>query len=369
VTDTFTIDPQLHLFAAALDGDETAIRTLANSPKLEPLIVANRLAPALAIHATDLGIDGPQVDTWMQHMRHNAVLRMRLEAARREVGEILAEIDIPWAPLKGMGLDPRIHERPEARISTDLDVLVSPGDSIEAHDQLVARGWRSAETTRRRRNYVADEGYNWHITSPDGLSLELHFRLWGGVSEDFATGIFDRAQPASEFGPTARRINLIDTYLIAAVHVWQTPPLRYLFLWWDLHRMAKTMNTEDVQSSITRADHHGLQAFVALSAGTAADLWGNPSNRKISDELLKALRPSERWAVSTMRKSSPGTASLGTLTLGRLLANRPSRSGWRAIPRQIWAHPGTVETNTPDTWSWPRRRLAHVARKLHLIKK
>jgi len=368
VTDTFTIDPQLRRFAAALDGDESAIRTLANSPELEPLIVANRLAPALAIHATDLGIDGPQVDTWMQHMRHNAVLRMRLEAARREVGEILADVDIPWAPLKGMGLDPRIHKRPEARISTDLDVLVSPHQALAARDKLIARGWRSTETTGRKLRYVTNEGYNWHLGSTDGLSLELHFRLWGGVSEEFAADIFDRVQPAPEFGPTARRIDLADSYLIAAVHVWQTPPPRYLVLWWDLHRMASIMDDNDVRASITRADHHGIQAFVALSAAAAADLWENSINQHIASELRQNFKPIEKWSATLLEQSSPVFASLGVLTLGRLLAHRPSRSGWRAITRQIWAHPGIVESGTPDTWSWPRRRLKHLAHRLKLTK-
>ena len=368
MTDTFAIDPQLRLFAAALDGDQAAVRNLGNSPELEPLIVSNRLAPTLAIHATNYGTEGPQVDSWMQHMRHNAVLRMRLKAARSHLGRIFAESDIPWTPLKGLGLDPRIHPRPEARISTDLDVLVSPHQVETARDQLVSNGWRLAETSDQRKRYAADEGYNWHISAPDGLSLELHFRLWGGVSEELAAEVFDRALPAPELGSTARRIDLPDSYIIAAVHVWQTPPPRYIFLWWDLHQMARVLDDDHTHAVVTRAEDHGLQAFVALSAATAADLWGHPKNLQIANDLTKGLRPTERWAASALQSSSPATASLGTLTLGRLLANRPSRSGWRAVPRQLWAHPGVVEANTPDTWSWPRRRLTHVARKLHLIK-
>lgn len=369
MADTFAIDPQLRLLAAALDGDRAALETLATSPELEDQVLMNRLAPALAINATDLGIDGPQVETWMDHMRANAVLRMRLEAARREVGDIFAEADIPWAPLKGLGLDPRIHPRPEARISTDLDVLVLATHSLAARDLLVAHGWRLAETTERRRRYVVDEGYNWHLASCDGLPLELHFRLWGGVSEALAADILDRVQPAPELGPSGRRIDLVDSYLIAAVHVWQTPPPRYLFLWWDLHRMASIMGERELRTAIERADRHGLQAFVALSASTTADLWTNPENRIIADELRENLRPPERLAAATLKRSLPASAGLGTLTLGRLLANRPSRSGWRAIPRQIWAHPGTVEAATPEAWPWPKRRLTHVARKLHLTKR
>jgi len=369
VTGTFTLDPQLRLFAAALNGDEAAVQTLATSPELEPQIVSNRLAPALAIHATNYGIEGPQVDTWMQNMRHNAVLRMRLEAARRQLGEIFAENDIPWTPLKGMGLDPRIHERPEARISTDLDVLVSPHQVESARDQLISHGWRLSETTDRRKRYAADEGYNWHISSPDGLSLELHFRLWGGVTEAFAADILDRTTSAPDYGPTARRIGLADAYLVAAIHVWQTPAPRYLMLWWDLHRMAGAADRQTVAAIIDRTREHGAQAYVALAAATSADLWRHEVNRRIARELECSLRPSERWAARILNNTSPATSSLGVLTLGRLLANRPSRSGWRAVSRQIWAHPGTVESETSDTWAWPKRRLIHVVRKLHLTKK
>ena len=133
--------------------------------------------------------------------------------------------------------------------------------------------------------------------------------------------------------------------------------------------MASIMDEQALNAVVDRANRHGLQAFVASSAAIAADLWENPNNRKIAERLTETLRPPERWAATAMKRSSPATATLGTLTLGRLLANRPSRSGWRAIPRQIWAHPGTVEAATPETWSWPRRRLTHLARNLHLTKK
>jgi hypothetical protein len=140
-------------------------------------------------------------------------------------------------------------------------------------------------------------------------------------------------------------------------------------LWWDLHRIANAMDDQNVRAAIDRINENGLQAYVAPAAAEATDLWDHPTNRLIADELEDRLRSPERWASTILSRSSPTSASLGVITLGRLLANRPSRSGWRAIPRQIWAHPGTVESDTPKTWSWPKRRLTHIARKLHLTKK
>jgi hypothetical protein len=366
---TFSFALELRLCAAALSGDPEAVEKLANSPDLEELIISNRLAPGLAIHAANLGIEGPQVAIWNDHMRAAAAQRLQLEHAMNRLGAVFAAASIRWSPLKGMGFDPRIYPRPEERISTDLDVLISPDHLDTAVEDLEANGWRSLITTKRQHRYMLDEGYNWKAAFGDGLLLELHFRLWGGVQEALAKAILDRAVPAPELSSTAQRVDLADAYLIAAVHVWQTPPPRYLMLWWDLHRIANAMDDQNVRAAIDRINENGLQAYVAPAAAEATDLWDHPTNRLIADELEDRLRSPERWASKILSRSSPTSASLGVITLGRLLANRPSRSGWRAIPRQIWAHPGTVESDTPKTWSWPKRRLTHIARKLHLTKK
>jgi hypothetical protein len=412
----FPFPPELRLCAAALAGDADALAELAARPDLEPLVVANRIAPGLAIRATELGADGPQLATWTEHMRAAAVMRLQLGAAMRNLADTLATASIAWTPLKGMGLDPRIYPHPEERITTDIDALVSPADLDRAVAALVATGWHNLVTTDRQRAYTLDEGYNCKLAFA-GVSLELHFRLWGGVTERFAADIFERTTPAPELGATARRITPADAYLVAAVHVWQTPPPRYLALWWDLHRMACVLGDHETQAVIERAREHGLQLFVALSAASAADLWDHQLNARIADApvalsaasaadlwdhefnariadapvarsaaaaadlwdhqlnariadaLEPHLRAPERWAARRLAGSSPATASLGILTFGRLLAGRPSRSGWRAIPRRIWAHPGTVDADTPAAWPWPRRRLTHVGRRLASTKK
>ncbi len=104
-------------------GDKEALQTLADSPEHEQLVIHNRLAPALAIRATDLGVDGPQLETWLQHMRHNAVLHMRLETARNELGKGLATAGIPWAPLKGLGLDPPVYLKVGDVVELGIDGL------------------------------------------------------------------------------------------------------------------------------------------------------------------------------------------------------------------------------------------------------
>jgi hypothetical protein len=362
----FPFAPELRLCAAALAGDADALAELASRPEVAPLVAANRIGPGLAIRAAEHRLDGEQVLNWNEQMRTAAGLRLQLLAAMRDLSRALAAAGIPWTPLKGMGLDPRLYPHPEERLSTDIDALVSPADLEPAVRALVDGGWHDLVETDRQRAYTLDEGYNWKLARGP-IVLELHFRLWGGVPERLAADILERAAPAPELGATARRVDPADAYLVAAVHVWQTPPPRYLMLWWDLHRMASIADPGLADTVIGRTTGYGLDAPVALSAAVAADLWGHELNARIADALEPHLRAPERWAARRLARSSPITASLGTLTLGRLLARRPSRSGWRAIPRRIWAHPGNVDADTPASWSWPRRRLTHLARALHLL--
>lgn len=364
----FPFPPELRLCAAAIAGDADALTELASRPELAPLVAANRIGPGLAIRAAEHRLDGEQVLDWNEQMRTAAGMRLQLLAAMRDLSRALGAAGIPWTPLKGMGLDPALYPHPEERISTDIDALVSPTDLEPAVRALVDTGWHDLVDSDRQRAYTLDEGYNWKLARAT-VSLELHFRLWGGVPERLAADILGRAAPAPELGPTARRVDPADAYLVAAVHTWQTPPPRYLMLWWDLHRMASVAGPDLADTVIERTTEYGLQASVALAAAAAADLWHHDTNRRIAGALEPHLRASERWAAHRLTSTSPITASLGTLTLGRLLARRPSRSGWRAPLRRVWAHPGTVEGDTPAAWTWPRRRLTHLARRLHLTRK
>ena len=364
----FTFDPISRLLAAALAGEPDAVQTLADTPDHRALIVSNRIAPGLAIRASELGITGPEVETWTTHMRSAAVQRLCLENARNQLGAIFSEIGIPWIPLKGVGFDNSIYPRPEERLSTDIDIMIRPEDVEKAVDALVAQGWRDLIKSENQRRFVFDEGYNWKASSPDGVFTELHFRLWGGVSESFASTMFERAEPFTGLGPGARRLTTADAYLIAAVHAWQTPSPRYLALWWDLQRLAHTMDHESERETTARATEYGLQLFVALSSAVAYEYWNHPAVKRIADANQGMFGLSERIASRVLRASSPGAASLGVITLGRLAAGRPSRTGWRAIPRQLWPHPGVVELKTPESWSWPRRRLTLIARKLQLMR-
>lgn len=100
------------------------------------------------------------------------------------------------------------------------------------------------------------------------------------------------------------------------------------------------------------------------SARGAAALWNNERHVTIARALEPDLRWPERAAARRVSTAAQPQVQLGHLVLSRLLARRPSRMGWRAPLRRIWAHPGIIESETPVEWSWARRRVAHLVARL-----
>lgn len=352
----------MNRLAAALSGDRVALAALAADPAAAELAQTHRLGPALALRARRLGIDGPAVPAWHRALlgvtAHLLQVQDRLVAASVALGEA----GVSWVPIKGCDLAVRVYEQPEERPSGDIDLLVSEADYPRAHAALTAAGWRSLYPGERSDRYLREEGYAWVAVDATGLVLEIHVRLWGLVPTGLAPALLAAAVPDSSLGPSGKRLPLAHAWLLAAVHTWLNPRPRPLLSWWDLERIAAA-DPGMADEAVRLADVWDLQLPAGLAAAQAAQLWGSEPNRQIADRLLAGLRPLERWVVRRGARRGEA-ASLQAIVLARLLSGRGSRAGWRSLPRQLWAHPGVVEQETPEDRSWPMRRLAHVLRAL-----
>jgi hypothetical protein len=265
-------------------------------------------------------------------------------------------------PIKGCDVGARVYEHPEERPVGDVDLLVAEADFPRARDALTASGWRPFFAGERAERYLREEGYAWAATDAAGLLLEVHVRLWGLVPAGLASALLAAALPDPALGSTGRRLPLAGAWLLAAVHAWLNPPPRPLLSWWDLERLAAA-DPGIVDEAVRLAEAWDLQLPAGLAAAQAAELWGSEPNREIADRLLARLYLPERLAG---RRGE--AASLKAIVLARLLSGRASRAGWRSLPRQVWAHPGVVEQETPPDRSWPARRLSHVLRALRLAR-
>ncbi len=357
---------------ALADGRDArdALALLAASPDGAELAALHRIGPALSLRAQRLGIEGPATRSWRRSLLGVTANRLLIEDRLAALGVTLGEAGIPWLPIKGCDLGARgargtrVYERPEERPVADVDLLIAEADYPRARKTLEAAGWRSLTPGLRMDSYLLEEGYAWQAADASNLLLEVHHRLWGMVPAGMAGSFLDAATPDPALGPTARRLPLAHAWLLAAVHIWLNPPPRPLLAVWDLERIAAVADPSLADAVVDLALTWSLELPAALAAAYAAGLWNSPPNRRIADLLLDRLRPAENLTARRALEGRIEDTPLSAIVLARLLSFRPSRAGWRSLPRRIWAHPGIVEMETPSGSSWPRRRLAHVLRSI-----
>ncbi len=340
--------------AHALAGDAQALERLAAEDQGGDLARHHRAGGALYLRARRLGLETPAVAVWHRQTLAIAAHHLQLQAMVKAVAGRLADAGVEWLPLKGYDLSTRLYDAPEERPTGDLDLLIQPARLDDAVRALVADGWRALYQGPRNRIFLAEEGYAWMAVKAPHPLLEVHFRLWGLVPEQFATALFERSRPDPTLPASGRRLTLTDAYLVAAVHAWLSP--RYLVEWWDLARLAERLTPEEVGDVVHQAGAWDLQLPVMLAAEVSAALWSGEGCRTIQRQLEGGLRLPERLLTTRARRRLT-TLSLAKLQTARLLAGRRSRQRFKGPWRRIWPHPGIVERSTPKGWPWLARRL------------
>ncbi len=316
-----------------------------------------RSAVARRAHAHQIELDDASRQTLAAASAHWMLLNHTLLG----LGHTLNRAGIDWVPIKGCDLAQRVYEAEEDRPSSDIDLLIRPGDFEAARTALSAAGWAPVSDDPAVERYRAEEGYAWQARREGSPLLEVHFRLWGLVPEGYAAAIVD-SPDAGPHGPDPA-----DAYIIAATHQWLNPPPRTLLGWWDLERIRLTfgsMATRFAERVIDRAVQWDLQLPAMLGAMMAGSLFPGATHDAIRAGLAPSLRAPERSLVRSVLQRGEAKTGTPRIVLARLLAGRSSRGGWRVVPRRIWSHAGVVAQETPPDWWWPRRRLTHVLRRL-----
>jgi hypothetical protein len=162
-----------------------------------------------------------------------------------------------------------------------------------------------------------------------------------------------------------RRLPLAYAFVVAAIHGLLDAPPRPLFQWWDLERIIAAGEPEIELEIVELARSWEVELPVTLAAAEVVALWPNKVCARIVQELTPSLRRAERRAA--FRAAGHGLDSAGaSLSLARLVSGRSTRTGWKAVLRHFWAHPGMVAQETPSDWPPKLRRVYHVLNALNL---
>jgi hypothetical protein len=319
------------------------------------------MGSALFEAASDLGLTGPGVDLCERIHLATSAQWLRLTSGLARIGAALDAADVPWIPFKGLDTAQRFFPRPELRLSSDVDLLVSKGALDAAMNAVSQAGW-DFRTTPRRIAYQKAEGYAWQGRNPRAVPLELHYRLWGMVPGSLVEACWRSAAPDPDLGRKAFRVSPSMAFILCAAHSWTQGSLPQFIYLWEIRLIASHLATSEEVTVIAR--ENGLQLPVGLVAGYVGRMWDDELCLTVGRSLLADLRWPERMALGRARRRGIDAMPLELLHFSRLLSGRPSRMGWRSIVRRVWPHPATIEESTPEGTAWWRRRLSAASRNI-----
>ena len=224
---------------------------------------------------------------------------LRLQRACREASGALTKAGIhPVAPLKGVALHACLYESVGARNSTDVDLLIPPGEGERAHQALVGAGYRHVVKDSRRPHAMGVNYENSYL-SVSGVLIDVHVGLAQKERVDLdVEGMLQRAHPDPRLRPWGEslvQLDAEDTLLVLAVHLAQDAyqgPFRQLVdvsWWWDRMR-------PDWEVTVERARKAGAMTALWAALWLARARCG----AEISEAQLEAVAPSlarQKWLL------------------------------------------------------------------------
>jgi hypothetical protein len=217
----------------------------------------------------------------MDHQAHLAVL-----------GMIDSALTVPAIALKGPLFAVRYYERPSARGTTDIDLLVAERDIEGAIRSLASVGYDLADS-REAVAWSLREHHHVHLVRPHAPDLELHFHAHRGFGVTLRTELLAERSVAMEGFSAIRVPSPEDELAYLAVHA---ASHRFGRLGWlyDLRLVVERMSPAAVELAAARARAWGVARPLALAGELLIEVLGmDPSVVR----PLGALAPARKAVV------------------------------------------------------------------------
>jgi len=209
----------------------------------------------------------------------------------------LSDARILVMPLKGVYLANSLYGDPAARVSSDLDLLVPPGQLEQSLEVIRTAAYRDVSDDRFFRKLELRYGRHYSFVrngTPYSSLVEVHWRLVQHSSDDSAAvkDLWAEAQPARCFETTACQLSPAWQFLYlclhAADHSWQG--LKWLA---DVHQLCVSQPPE-LRRIKQKADQFCLESVVHRTLATCSLLFGTPLPEAYASVCL---RPQWRRSV------------------------------------------------------------------------
>jgi hypothetical protein len=241
-----------------------------------------------------------------------AVLQRLVQGRLRErLDEVLEALDragVVAVPLKGPVLGERLYGDQSLRVSSDLDVLVGAERLGDAQGALVALGYGSEPESARR----GPRAHQHHITlsGPEGIAVELHFRLISGFGalvparEFLDRATLYRSPNRGEYRVLSGEDELIYLLTHAAGHLFER--LAWLY---DVKMLLARTPRLDLAAATVRARELGLGPVFTFALETLRQqLGGEVPEPGPAARLGRLRRATATRLLEVARAARPGGA-------------------------------------------------------------
>jgi hypothetical protein len=302
------------------EARERALRLLASPfqwPRALRTAREYELAPLVYAGLRTLGFPGvpdPVHSEWTRIFRFNAIRNELLARELARILRLLGDAGIPVMPLKGVALAESLYDDPALRVCSDIDVLLSPQNAIEAFHIAVSCGYKPGFTQPRLLDLVVRYAYHGVLMREERTRtyrLELHWALFsgGGLESELLEQIWSDAARKTFYGVPAFALSAEWEFLYLAVHAAQDSGLS--LKWFaDLDRLC-SRGILDWKKVNDKAKSLGWEEAVRSSLAACCSLFETPI-----DPVFGLTAP-PHWSRAPL--SSPPAMPTDDLFIFRLL--------------------------------------------------
>jgi hypothetical protein len=267
------------------------------------LAIRHGVAALVWQNICDLSLEGqvpePQRIT-LEGLRIKSIARVAyISGVAAGVVKKLEEEGIRVVLLKGLALEHMVYGSRGLRQMSDADLLVAPGNALRARDILLSEGFISRPMkSPLYRHIMLDLGNHLPELHRGGVSVDLHYRLFGRGSEEMANRAVEESEEITEGGTTFHVLTPLTAFLGLVSHIrkHEVKGEFQLRLWSDIYLLLRKYGSRIISDAMpVAAEQAGISGEVRVTMTIMKQVWGLevPSGMRAlpgSDEEKKAGR-------------------------------------------------------------------------------
>jgi len=246
------------------------------------LAVRHGVAALVWQNISDLGLEGriPETErTLLEGLRFKSIARVAwISEAAAGVTALLEREGIRAVLLKGLALEHTVYGSRGLRQMSDADLLVAPADALKARDILVREGFRSMPLkSSLYRHIILDLGNHLPELHRGGVSVDLHYRLFGPEGAEMVAGAVADSEPVAPGREHFRVLPPMIAFLALVGHIYkhEVKGEFQLRLWVDIYLLLCKYGDRIMTAALpAAAKEAGLESETRIVLTVMEQVWG-----------------------------------------------------------------------------------------------